>query len=68
MKYSSDKEMDRLIRQLVREGWDYRHGAKHGRITHPKGRPTLTVAKSPGDFRSIQNFRSDVRKALSCQN
>jgi predicted RNA binding protein YcfA (HicA-like mRNA interferase family) len=63
MKYCSSKEVDQLIRQLVSQGWSFRRGGKHGRLTHPSGRPTLTVAKSPSDGRSLQNFRRDLRGA-----
>ncbi len=65
MKYSSNKELDQLIRQLVRQGWHFRRGGKHGRLTHPNGRPTMTVAKSPSDRRSFHNFLCDLRKATS---
>ncbi|WP_152965106.1 MULTISPECIES: hypothetical protein [Comamonas] len=65
MKYSSQKELNQLIRQLVRQGWSYRQGRKHGRLTHPDGWPTMTVAKSPSDSRSVENFRHDLRKAAS---
>ena len=63
MKYCSNTEIDALIRQLVRQGWRFHRGGKHGRLTHPGGRPTVTVAKSPSDFRSLENFRRDLRKA-----
>ena len=63
MKYCSNKEIDALIRQLVRQGWRFHRGGKHGRLTHPGRRPTVTVAKSPSDFRSLENFRRDLRKA-----
>ncbi|HHZ9317066.1 TPA: type II toxin-antitoxin system HicA family toxin [Pseudomonas aeruginosa] len=65
MKYCSNKEIDQLIRQLVRQGWRFHRGSKHGRLTHPSGRSTLTVAKSPSDCRSLQNFRRDLRSAES---
>lgn len=65
MKYSSKKDLNQLIRQLVRQGWRYRQGRKHGRLTHPDGWPTMTVAKSPSDSRSVENFRHDLRKAAS---
>ncbi|HAR05231.1 MAG TPA: hypothetical protein DCR72_06580 [Pseudomonas sp.] len=65
MKYCSNKEIDQLIRQLVSQGWGFRRGSKHGRLTHPSGWPTLTVAKSPSDCRSLQNFRRDLRSAES---
>lgn len=65
MKYSSKKDLNQLIRQLVRQGWHYQTGRKHGRLTHPDGWPTMTVAKSPSDSRSVENFRHDLRKAVS---
>lgn len=65
MKYCSNKEIDQLIRELVRQGWRFHRGSKHGRLTHPCARSTLTVAKSPSDCRSLNNFRRDLRKATS---
>lgn len=65
MKYCSSKEIDQLIRKLVRQGWSFRRGGKHGRLTDPGGRLTLTVAKSPSDYRSLDNFRRDLRRAVS---
>lgn len=53
MKYCSNKEIDQLIRKLVRQGWSFRRGGKHGRLTHPS------------DCRSLDNFRRDLRKAVS---
>ena len=60
MKYCSNKDMNRLIRQLVNQGWIYRNGSKHGRLTHPAGNPTLTVSRTPSDWRSLQNFVRDL--------
>lgn len=68
MKYCSKKEIDQEIRHLVRNGWDFQRGRKHGRLTHPRGWPTLTVARSPSDGRVIHNFRRDVRQAIRGHN
>lgn len=56
MKYSSNKDWDGCIRRLVKLGWKYRRGGKHGRLTHPNGVRTLTVSCSPSDRRSLKNF------------
>ena len=64
MKYCSNKDIDQLIRKLVRQGWCFKHGGKHGRLTHPSGRKTVTVAKSPGGHRGLHNFRRDLRQAI----
>lgn len=65
MKYCSNKDIDQLIRRLVCQGWSFRHGSKHGRLSHPSGHPTLTVPSSPSGRRSLQNFCRDLRKACS---
>lgn len=65
MKYCSNKDIDQLVRQLVRQGWSFQRGGKHGQLTHPDGRPKLIVAKSPSDFRSLHNFQRDLRKVTS---
>jgi hypothetical protein len=64
MRYSSDKDVDRLIRRLVRDGWHFREGAKHGRLSPPEGGPSMVVAKSPSDWRSIYNVRRDLRRIM----
>jgi hypothetical protein len=65
MKYCANKDIDRLIRQLIRGGWNFQCGGKHGRLIHPDGRPRLIVAKTPSDYRCLHNFRRDLRKACA---
>lgn len=64
MKYSSCKEIDRLIRSLVKAGWEYRHGRKHGKLLSPSADTPLTVPGSPSDRRAFLNFQRDVRHAM----
>ncbi len=68
MKYSADKEIEVLVRRLVREGWLYERRRKHGCLMPPTGRVALTVPCTPGDRRAFLNFRRDVRHVmnLSC--
>lgn len=65
MKYSSSKEIHGLIRKLVRSGWTFRHGRKHGRIYPPGGKYFVTVPISPSDRRSRNNFERDLRRMSS---
>ena len=62
-KYSSNKELRRLIRDKVREGWVYWRGAKHGRLRHPKSKRTVTVPCTPSDRRSLDNLRHQLARA-----
>lgn len=64
MKYSSQKDIDQLVRSLVRKGWLYWRGRKHGRLQAPFGMTTLTVPVSPSDTHAFQNFRRDVERLL----
>ncbi|MDK9724796.1 MAG: type II toxin-antitoxin system HicA family toxin [Sterolibacteriaceae bacterium MAG5] len=63
VKYCSCREIDAMVRLLVREGWIFRWGGKHGRLREPSGRFALTVPGSPGDRRAAENFRHDLRRA-----
>lgn len=62
MKYCSNKDIDKIIRRLVRQGWIFQRGGKHGRLVPPDGRKAVIVAASPSDRRGFQNFRRDLRK------
>ena len=63
MKYCANKDIDTFVRQLIRAGWHFRRRTKHGRLITPDGTRALTVAGSPSDCRSFENFRQDVRRA-----
>jgi hypothetical protein len=64
MRYSTHKDFQVFIAQLVATGWTFRRGKKHGRITTPDGRKTLTVASSPSDCHALNNLRRDVARAV----
>ncbi len=67
MKYSSLKEINVLVRQLVRDGWLFRSGGRHGRLSAPGGVTILSVPCTPSDRRAFINFRQDVRRVLRSQ-
>ncbi|MBY5963627.1 type II toxin-antitoxin system HicA family toxin [Marinobacter hydrocarbonoclasticus] len=52
-----------LIKRLIRHGWTYKRGGKHGRLTHPECSRTLIVPISPSDRRSLKNFMQFLRTA-----
>lgn len=59
-KYSNSKEIDYLVKKLIKQGWNYKRGKKHGRIITPSGRK-LTIPPTPSDCRAYYNFRGVVR-------
>jgi len=62
MRYSNSREIHKFVQNLVRQGWEFWHGTKHGRLRHPDGKGTVSVLCSPSDKRSFQNFKCDVRR------
>lgn len=64
MKYSSAKDINKIVRDLIRAGWTYRRGRRHGRLRAPYGGPELTVPGTPSDWRALIKFKSDVRHAI----
>jgi len=65
MKYSANKEINGIVKQLVKQGWEFYWGSKHGRIKHPSGSPIITVPKTPSDWRSAVNFNKLVNRSSS---
>jgi len=65
MKYSANKRVDELVRQLIKKGWEFRWGGKHGRLKPPHGMPILTVPSTPSDRRAFANFKGDVRRLIN---
>ncbi len=64
MKYSADKDVNALVRALIKEGWIFCRGKKHGRLASPSGLHAITVSGTPSDVRTLLNMRRDVRKVL----
>ncbi len=65
MRFSSDKDVNRLVCELVREGWQYRRGGKHAKLISPEATGFLIISGSPSDHRTIHNMRRDVRRIQS---
>lgn len=64
MRYSANKDIRTEVRALIRKGWHFSWGGKHGKLISPSGRK-FTVPTSPSDHRSLLNFRRDVRVGLA---
>lgn len=58
------REWDTVIKAIAAAGWSYRP-CKHGLYVYPADRTVrpITVAGSPGEFRSLANTRAQLRRA-----
>lgn len=63
MRYSTNKDLNRFICDLVRRGWAFTHGGKHDHLKAPNGR-LLVISKTPSDGRSLKNAMRDARRAM----
>ncbi len=61
MRYCRDKQIDRLVAGLGREGWRFTRG-RHGKLRHPAGQGFVTVPCTPSDHRTHHNLRRDIRR------
>ena len=64
MRYSHDKDIDRYVLQLLRRGWSFRRGRKHGKLNAPGSARFVTVPGTPGDVRTLDNMKRDVRRLV----
>jgi hypothetical protein len=62
MKYCSQKDIDKMVREVVRSGAIYRHGGKHGRLCLPCG-IVLTVPNTPGSRYAVKCFAGALKRA-----
>lgn len=62
--YSTDKDLNKYVRQLVKDGWiPIKHKRGHWQIKSPGG-TVHTIAGSVSDFRTIIKFKSDIKRTL----
>lgn len=61
-RYSSCKDIQKLVRRLLSEGWVFDPGRRHGRIKPKHGRGFLLVPGTPSDHRAFLNFSRAVQR------
>lgn len=59
--YSTDKDIARMVSELVSEGWIFARGRKHGKLTAPNG-SKIIVSVSPSCYRSAKNFKAEIKR------
>ena len=62
-KYSNDKDINCLVRNLLKSDWTLRKGKKHLSVISPGGR-RLTIPSTPSDRRALYNLKSQIRHIM----
>jgi hypothetical protein len=60
-RYSCDKDLDALVRKMIRKGWTYRRRSRHGCLSSPHGGRVM-VSCTPSDRRTLVNLRAQIRR------
>ena len=65
-KYSSDKDINKLVTRMCKIGWRFINRKKHGALITPNGKK-ITVPSSPSDRRAVvvKSFWPRVYKIAS---
>ncbi len=63
MYFSKNKDINKLVLDLLQLGWSYAEG-RHYKLFPPNGCGMVVVPSTPGDNRAFRNFRRDVRQRL----
>ncbi|WP_186128566.1 hypothetical protein [Burkholderia gladioli] len=59
--YSSSKDLRKHIAGLVKDGWTYKKGGKHGKLIAPNGRK-MAVPVSPSSASTLVNQVHQARR------
>lgn len=65
MRYSKNKDINRLVRRLIIEGWFYERRKKHGVVLTPCKSKSVLVNGSPSCCRAFVKFKQDIKKSNS---
>lgn len=66
-KYSNDKELNKFIRHLIKNGIaSFKPGKKHDFLLLNQSQK-VTIPGTPSDRKAYLNFKTDIHRALLCQ-
>jgi|AntDeeMinimDraft_4_1070355.scaffolds.fasta_scaffold00675_11 hypothetical protein len=65
MKYSSDKDVHKFARNLVKHGWEFKRGKKHGKLIAPGRRGVVVIPTSPSTNRAVQEVAWAAKRVAS---
>ncbi len=62
-RFSNNKEIQKLVARLIRNGWQCVRGAKHTKLLAPNGK-RITVPSTPSDRKAFINFSKDIQRLV----
>lgn len=64
MKYSTDKDLDKYLREIVAQGWSVEVGRKHIKIRSPYKGYLVTCSLTPSCPYAHKKVKADVERML----
>ncbi len=61
MRYSNDKDVQKLVKRLLSEGWIYLRRRKHGQLRSPTGE-VFTLSMTPRSMLNYKKLMTFVRR------
>jgi hypothetical protein len=62
--YCSDKDVNKLIKGLVKQGWVFTKGKKHGKLTSDMAAEPIIISSSPSDKRYFAIVKQLIKRNL----
>ena len=59
-RYSNNAQINKLVKLLIRQGYVYQRGKKHGKILSPNGKRRISIPSTPSDWRAPRQFKAEV--------
>ncbi len=60
--YCADKDVDKFIKTLIKQGWEFTRGKKHGKLTADFTALTIVISSSPSDRRYLVILKQLIRR------
>lgn len=61
-KYSNNDQINKIVKSLIKRGYIYQRGKKHGKIISPDGKKRVSIPGSPSDWRAPRQFKAEVHR------
>lgn len=65
MRYTSSKDLNKFIVSLIKMGWCFEHGGKHGKLKSPWTGKKYPVSLTPSDRNVLKQVRRSLKYELS---
>lgn len=60
--YCSDKDVNKYIKSLVKQGWTFTKGKKHGKLSADFTSMKIPISSSPSDRRYLTILKQKLRR------